>query len=85
MKKTKGEIAAEIAALEALQPPPGRFQSKQRDDIELMISTLKGEIDMTSDEFNEMNEEDADTCMSTQQWADGHSNDRPSEGWKGQW
>lgn len=84
-KRTKKEIAAEIAALEALQPPPGKFQSKQRDNIELMVSTLKGEVDETAEEFNEMNDEDMDTYMSTKGWADGQNNDRPSESWKGSW
>ncbi len=84
-KRTKVEIDAEIVALEALQPPPGRWRSKQRDNIELMVSVLKGEVDMTSEEFNEMSEEDAYTCMSTQQWVDGHSNDLPSKSWEGAW
>ncbi len=84
-KRTPEEIAAEIAALEALQPPPGRFQSKQRDNIELMVSTLKGQIDETADEFNEMSDEDIDTYYGTRGWVNGQNNDRPSESWKGQW
>ncbi len=84
-KRTKEEIAAEIAAVEALQPPHGKFRAKQLEAIELMVSALKGEIDETCQEFCEMCEEDIDTYMQTRAWVDGQSENKPSDSWKGTW
>lgn len=82
-KPTPTQIAAEIAALEALTPSPGPYQQKQRDYIELEIQTLKGEIDETAAEFNEMGDEEMDVYLNAKGWIDGQVKQKPSESWAG--
>lgn len=81
-KPTTQDIAAEIAALEALVPA-GRFKEKTAASIELEIACLRGEVDETTEEFRDMDEEQSDVYNSCRAWKDGQSKNRPSVGWIG--
>ncbi len=83
-KPTPEEIAAEIAALEALEPK-GPHASALRDSIEIHVGVLKGEIDNTAEEFNEMTQQQQDAASEAFMWRDGDSIHRPSASYEGAW
>lgn len=84
MRKSKEEIKAEIAALEALKPV-GRFAGKTRETINVQIDVLKnrGVVDDTCDEWNDLTEEQQSAAYEAQNWAKGSTNEVPSEGFGG--
>ncbi len=82
MKATKEQIAAEIAALEALKPI-GRFAAKTAGTIEIQIDALKNGVDETSAEWEEQGEEMQMAAMDAFNWREGYAKEKPSEGWGG--
>lgn len=84
-KKTKDEIAAEIAALEACKtyaPHYTKFGDNNHAKIDRQIEFLKGDIDMTAPEWDEFSEGDQSAILEAECWAEGQSVDgSPSSGW----
>lgn len=83
-KPTPEEITAEIAALEALTPE-GPHCLALLESIEIHVGVLKGEIDNTAEEFNEMTQEQQDAASEAFMWKDGDSPHRPSAAYEGAW
>lgn len=80
MKRPHEEILAEIKALKALKPV-GQFARKTTETISVIIDALEDRIDTTSDEFDELPDEQQMAALDAINWLHGHTNDRPSEGW----
>lgn len=81
MKRTKTEIAAEIAALKALKPV-GVWARKTAATIQVQLDALEGNIDETADEFYvELTDEQQMAAIDAINWMNGDAEEKPSEGW----
>lgn len=84
-KKTEEEIAAEIARLEeAKQFAPKRtmFGDDNHEKIDRQIEYLRGDIDIDAPEWDDFSQPEQSAIMEAQAWADGQSDEVPSEGWE---
>ena len=84
-KKTKAEIAAEIARLEECKtfiPRLTMFEENNHEKIDHQIEYLRGHIDTTADEWNELDESAQSAILEAQAWEEGESDESPSEGWE---
>jgi hypothetical protein len=82
--KTKQQVDAEIAALEACKayaPKNSYFGDDNHRNIDLQIEALRGEIDTTADEWNDFSTEEQSTIQSALDWQMGFIKDSPSSGW----
>ena len=80
MRKTIIQIEEELDAMRALTPT-GRHALKTRRTIELIKDVLRGEVDLTSMEFEDLPESLQMAARDTQGWMDGDCDARPSTGW----
>lgn len=78
--RTPQELEAEVKALKALKPV-GRFKFKTARAITLAIEELQHGFDDTSEEWNELTEEQQDIINSTRRWKENVSDKKTSEGW----
>lgn len=78
--RTATEIATEIAALKALKPM-GAWAIKTMQSIQVAIEELEFGVDDTAEEWHALTDTQRDMVLTTRAWKQGHSNDRPSEGW----
>lgn len=84
--KTKAEIQTEIAALEACKsyvPPRSMFGNDNHHQLTLQADYLRGEIDITADEWNDYTDDEQCSILEAQSWKDGESEESPSSGWDG--
>lgn len=81
-KRTKEEIAAEVAALKALKPF-GLFARKTAAAIQVQIEAVEEGIDDTADEFNDLTDEQQDAARECENWRNGDTDEKPSESWGG--
>ena len=82
--KTKQQVEAEIAALEASKsyaPKVSYFGNDNHRGIDLQIEALRGEIDTTADEWNDFSTDEQATIQSALDWQMGFIKDAPSSGW----
>lgn len=82
MKKTQEEINQEIAALQKLKPI-GKFAYKTAGTISVQIDTLKSGLDDTCEEWEELSDEQQDAARDADNWKNGDTKEKPSEGWGG--
>lgn len=83
-KPTDKEIAAEIAALTACKkyaPPYTMFGDDNHAKIDRQIEFLRGDIDVDSPEFEEMNDNERSSVLDAQAWMEGESEENLSSGW----
>jgi hypothetical protein len=83
-KPTPQQIAAEIAALEKAKtyaPARTMFGDDNHAKIDRQIEYLRGEIDMDSDEWNDLSEAEQSAVLEAQAWQDGDSEETLSSGW----
>ncbi len=78
--RSKQEIDAEIAALQALKPV-GKFKTKTLLSIGAALEELIDGVDQTSEEWWELNASQHDIVQQTVMWKAGDTDKRPSEGW----
>lgn len=79
------EIDAEIKALEgckAFAPKYTMFNDDNHAKIDLQIDYLRGDIDVTSGEFEEYSCDEQSAIMEAKDWEEGLSNESPSSGWE---
>lgn len=81
-KPTPEQIAAEIAALQALKPS-GPFARKTQGMIDDVIDALRNGIDTTAEEWDEMDREVQMLMLDADGWKHGQRSERPSAGWEG--
>lgn len=83
--KTHEEILAEIKALEACKayaPHYTRFGEDNHRKIDLQIEFLKGNIDMTADEWNDFSEDEQSAIFEAESWKEGQSDEASiAAGW----
>lgn len=82
--RSQPEIDAEIAALEACKnyiPKRSYFGDDNIAKVDQHIDALRGEIDITADEFNDFDEEEQSHIMQAIDWMNGDTDEKPSEGW----
>lgn len=82
--KNKAEIAAEIAALEACKtyiPHRTYFGEDNHARVDLQIEVLRGEIDVTAEEFNDYSEEQQSEILAAHDWMNGDRDESPSSDW----
>ena len=82
MKRTKAEIAAEIAALKNLKPV-GPFARKTQRTIAATVEALEDGIDETAEEWNELSYDAQSAALDAMRWRDGGTDEKPSEGFTG--
>lgn len=83
-ERTQKEIDAEIKALEACKqyiPKVTAFGDDNHHRVDLQIEYLRGDIDITADEFEEYSHDEQSTIMDADSWKTGDSNESPSSGW----
>lgn len=84
-ERTKEEVAAEIAALEACKGYVPRFTVFRQDNhrhIDHIIEFLRGEVDTTADEFwDDFDDRDRSAIMDAEEWLNGKANNAPSSDW----
>ena len=80
--RTQQEIKAEIEALKVLKPI-GRFADKTSESIALQIEELVCGVDQTSDEWEELTEEQQSLVNNTIEWKEGRAKNPPSKEWCG--
>jgi hypothetical protein len=83
-KRTEEEIAAEIKALEACKtyiPHHTAFGGDNYKRVELQIEYLRGDIDITADEWNDYSDDEQGTIMEAQGWEECQIDESPSSGW----
>jgi hypothetical protein len=81
-KPSEEEIKKEIIELESLVPI-GRFASKTAESIDFQIEVLRNGFDDTSDEYNELSEEQQMNIQDTLNWKNGFNQNKPSKEWGG--
>lgn len=84
--RTQEQIDAEIVALQgckAYAPKTTLFGDDNHKNIDLQIEYLRGDIDTTADEFNEMEESEQSAVMDAEAWKLGMAEESPSSGWDG--
>ncbi len=79
-KRTKEEVAAEIAALEKLKPV-GPFARKTAETISIQIDALKCGVDDTAEEWDELTDEQQMAARDAENWANGDEIPAPSKDW----
>jgi hypothetical protein len=83
--KSAEEIQNEIKALEACKdyaPRRTMFGDDNHRKIDLQIDALKGEIDTTTEEFNDYyNFDEQSTITEAIDWMNGQIEEAPSKGW----
>lgn len=82
MKRTKEEIAAEVAALKNLKPV-GAFARKTQATIDATIEALEDGIDETAEEWNELSDDAQSSALDAMRWRDGDTDEKPSESFTG--
>jgi len=81
MKPTRQEVDAELAALNTLKPV-GPWASTTAGLIGIASQVLAGGFNpTTAADFQSLTNEQRDIATSAQSWLDGHSTERPSQGW----
>lgn len=85
-KRTKQEIDAEIAALEASKawaPRTSFFGEDNHRTIDLQIEYLRGDIDITNDDvWEEFSEREQNAILEAHNWEEGEIDETPSSGWE---
>jgi hypothetical protein len=84
--RTQKEIAAEIVALKACKayaPPYSMLGDDNHAEIDLQIKFLNGDIDTTTEDFNEFSGDDHSAVLRAEAWKNGDTNASPSSGWDG--
>lgn len=82
--RTQKEIDAEIKALEACKtwaPRRTIFGDDNHAKIDLQIQYLKGEIDITADEWGDYSDDEQSAILEAQNWEEGEEKESPSAGW----
>ena len=83
--KSAEEIQAEIKALEACKtyaPKHNAFGDDNHRKLDLQVEALKGEIDTTTDEFEEdYNDDEKSAILEAIDWMEGQIEELPSSGW----
>ncbi len=82
--QTPSEINAEINALEACKSYVPRFSFFGDDNhkgIDLQIEALRGEIDVTADEWNDFSTDEQTLILDAMNWQEGGVDESPSSGW----
>jgi hypothetical protein len=82
--KTQKEIKAEIKALEACKtyaPSHSVFGDDNHRKLDLQVEYLKGEIDITSDEYQEYSIDEQTCIEEARDWEEGYQKESPSSGW----
>lgn len=86
-KPTQEQIDAEIKALEGCltyAPARSAFGDDNHRNIRVQIEALKGELDGSSAEFDELPDSEQEAANEAFDWLDGwitHSEAAPSKGW----
>ena len=83
-ERTDNEIAAEIKALEACKayvPKRTAFGDDNHRNLDLQIEYLRGEIDISADEWNDYSDDEQSTILEAQAWQEGQADESPSAGW----
>jgi len=81
--KTQKEIDAEIKALEACKayvPHHTVFGDDNHAKLDLQIEYLRGDLDTTAEEFNELSDDEQSAVTEAQEWESGDGGS-PSSGW----
>lgn len=84
-KPTKEQIAAEIAALKDCKtfvPHFSKFGENNLRKIDVQIEVLEGQLDTTSDEYDELSSGERDAALDAQNWLDGDADEGLAEGWE---
>jgi hypothetical protein len=79
-KPTREQIDKEIKALKALKPV-GAHAGATRNKILYAIQELEFGVDQTAEEWLDLTDSEQETVESAKAWKEGHTKDRPSEGW----
>ncbi len=82
-KPTAKDIKNEIAALEAAKAYAPRFNAfgdNNHNLINAQIDYLKGNIDTTADEFDELSDDERSAIQDAEEW-EYHGGEAPSAGW----
>lgn len=83
--RTQKEIETEILALEACKdyiPHYTLFGDDNWRKVSLQIEYLRGDIDTTTDEFNEeFSNDEQSAVLEAQDWEEGNCDESPSSGW----
>lgn len=83
-ERTEKEIAAEIKALEACKqyiPHHTSFGDNNWKHVDLQIEYLRGDIDVTADEWNDYSDDEQSAILEAQAWEEGEAAESPSSGW----
>ena len=83
-EKTKSEIEAEVANLEACKayiPKYSAFSEDNHAIVNLQIEELRFGIDDTADEWDELSDMEKSAILEARDWKEGQVEDAPSMGW----
>lgn len=83
-EKTQEQIESEIKALEECKgyvPRRTMFGDDNHANLDLQIEYLRGEIDVTADEWDDYSDDEQSAILEAQAWKEGQADESPSSGW----
>ena len=84
MRPTQIQINDELKALAACKsyvPEVSKLGDNNWKSIDAQIEFLKGELDTTAEEFNEMDSNERDAVIDAEGWKEGMISDPPHKAW----